>query len=114
MVRLFLRPGQQLQRYEIYRKSHARDEKGKISAAVEPAIIGALMGSLVKVSQQEAERWKQQNHLVTHKIVVYGDTEAKTGDVLKRGKEKYYVHGKENRALLGKFFSLYCEYRPGV
>lgn len=114
MVRIFLRPGQQLKRYGVYRKSASRDEKGKISAAVAPEAVGSLQGSLVRVSQQEAERWKQQNHLVTHKIVVYGDTVAKTGDVLQRGTEKYYVHGKENRALLGRFFTIYCEHRPGV
>lgn len=114
MVRIFLRPGQQLKRYTIYRRSAARDEKGKISAAVEPEAVGSLTGSLTRVSQQEAERWKQQNHLVTHKIVVYGDTAAETGDVLKRGNEKYHVHGKENRALLGRFFTLFCEHRPGV
>lgn len=111
---IFLIPGQQLRKYDIYRKSSRTDEKGKVTYSVEEQLIGTVSGSLVKVGQSEAERWKQQGHPITHKIVVRGTTKAKAEDVLVFDGARYYVHAKENRAQLGQFFSLYCEYRPGV
>lgn len=112
--RILLRPGQQLKEYEIFRKSPKTDEKGKTSYSVEPVAIGSLRGSLTAIKQSEVERWKQQGHNVTHKIVVHGRTIVRAEDVLQRGSRKYYVHAQEDRASLGMFTTVYCEYRPGV
>lgn len=111
---IFLRPGQQIKKFDIYRKSSNKDEKGRITYSVSREFFGTLKGSLSQISQKEREQWSQMGHPVTHKIVVRGRTEARAEDVLKRGNRSFYVQECRDQAELGIFSVLFCEERFGV
>ena len=114
MEPLFFKPGQELKRYEVYRKKAVRDERGRVAVAPQPACIETVCGSIARASQSEQARWSQQGHPITHTIVIRGPTKADAGDEVRAGGKCYHVQGKHDPAGLGFFSTLYCAERLGV
>lgn len=57
---LFLRPGQQLMKFNLYRKESVKDEKGRVVFSPEIFPIDVVYGSLSKASQKrwiDGNRW---------------------------------------------------------
>lgn len=111
---LFFKPGQELKRYDIYRKKATRDARGRVSVASQPECIETVYGSIARASQSEQARWSQQGHPITHTIVIRGPTKADAGDEVRIGEKSYHVQGKHDPAGLGFFSTLYCTERLGV
>lgn len=117
MLPIFLRPGQQVEEYKIYRKNTITDDKGRISYTdikYPDASVGTLKGSISLTSQHEALYWKQIGHPVTHTIVARGKIDVHAEDVLVRNNEKYYVQGVRDSGDLGIFTGIYCNKPEGV
>lgn len=111
---LFFKPGQELKRYEIYRKKSVRDERGRVTVAAQPECVETVCGSIARASQSEQARWSQQGHPITHTIVIRGRTKADAGDEVRIGSKRYHVQGKHDPAGLGFFSTLYCSERLDV
>lgn len=113
MIPVFFRPGQQLQRFHIYRKMTEVDCRGRIHSEEEPKEVGEMIGSVSFYEEKESSVHKRVQHTVSHVIVVHGICIAQAEDVLKTEKESYIIHAAESPGNLRLFTVLYCECTKG-
>ena len=117
---LFLRPGQQLRKFTIYRKDAKKDAKGRVSYKTDRVPVGEFWGTITQASQTEREQWKQMGHPITHRVVVRGPIDCQAEDYIELavgGLEKarvWSVQSKHDPMEISYFHTLYCEERNGV
>lgn len=112
----FLRPGQGFKKFTVKKRKKTLTDRGKpVYAGYEDA--GQIMGIIASASEKEIERWKQEGHPVTHKIVQYGVLNAATATnylVLSEfgRKDRYfYVQGTGNPGELDHMMRYFVEER---
>lgn len=111
---LFLRPGQQLKTFEVFRKGSSVDDDGWVTLKAQPDLIDAVRGTITDASQREKFQWGQMGHPITHKIVIRGRTKADATDEIHLGDRRWTVEGKHDPVELGFFSTLFCNERLGV
>ncbi len=111
---IFLRPGQQIKKFNVYRKTNTKDSKGRVNFNHDNILIGTTFGSISKANQKEMDRWKQIEHPISHSIVIEGTSIIEAEDVLELDNNKYYVQGKDNPGGINAFEIIYCNQVKGV
>ncbi len=114
VIRIFLRPGQQIKKFNVYRKGSSKDSKGRVTFKHNATLIGTIFGSISKANQKEMDRWKQVEHPVSHSIVTEGISIVQAEDILELDENKYYVQGKDNPGGISAFEIIYCNQVMGV
>lgn len=111
----FLRPGQGFSTFEIYSKESTVSKTGRPVQSNWKKTEGSFNGIVINASQQEAEKYKQSTHSVTHKIIQqYGFCKAKATDYLISEKGEYYVMGVKNPAGLDHAMIYFVEENNGL
>lgn len=113
-MRVFLRPGQQIKQFNVYRKVSIKDDKGRVSFSHDAIPIDTIFGSISKANQKELDRWKQVEHPISHTIVVEGTSIVEAEDILEIRGDRYYVQGKDNPGGIDAFEIIYCDQVMGV
>lgn len=110
-----LRPGQGFYTFDIYRKESGITASGRPVQESWSKTAESFTGILIAASQQEAEKYKQGDHKVTHKIVQqYAFKKAKATDYLISDNGEYYVVGRKNPAELDHTMIYYVEENNGL
>ena len=105
------RPGQQLKVFTIERAGYGETDGGT-PVDGQPELISSCEGSIARATQRQKEEWRQNNHPISHRIVVRGETVAKATDVfVTESGRKFYVQGTGNPLEVGIFTVYYCEER---
>ena len=114
----FMVPGQELREFTVLRRSKRTTGNGRVLTNSENAapakVVGTLLAVLAQAKPEEIERWKQQGHPITHKIIQQGPPsfEIKPNDEFERG-ERRFIHHKlpYDPGDLGLWTIYYCEER---
>lgn len=111
----FLRPGQGFHTFNIYTKESSVTASGRPVQNSWSKTEHKITGIVIAASQQEAEKYKQGDHSVTHKIVQqYAFHKAKPTDYLISKNGEYYVVGCKNPAGLDHEMIYYVEENNGL
>lgn len=115
-----LRPGQDAKTFVILKKYSTRSMAGSTGKSKDYQECGSLMGVLTSTSPSEREKWKQDGHEVTNKIVQYYGEIAKKGQYLKlenpvSGEPSlYFIETLKNPGELGHFTVYYVNKRDDL
>jgi len=111
-------PGQGTQAFVCYQRKPGTTETGRpTKGAYEP--IGTVIGMLTNATPKEQLLWSQQNHPISHKLVLpMPDAIPEGGDFLTVGEDEstryFYVQGYENPGDLFHFVVVYLIEREGL
>ena len=115
----FLRPGQGFKKFMVKKKSKPLTESGRPTSGGYTD-IGSIIGTLATANQSEIEKWKQEGHPITHKIVQQGvKNAAKATNYLvlseKGKKDRYfYIQGTSNPGELNHMMRYFVEEREDL
>ena len=117
-------PGQELREFSVARPETGGGGDGGVQARSRRAgaiggyaHVGNIKGVLASAKPDEAERWRQLGHTVSHKIIMPGkpDFEVLPGDVFERGARRFYNRMMPNDAGdLGHWTIFYCAERADI
>lgn len=105
-------PGQQIRKFDVYRKKAKKDKKGRVLGSQEVKVT-QIRGSIALTNQREVDRFKQLGYPVTHTIIVQLRCDVEENDVLVKDDERYHVKGVKKPADLGFYTVIYCEKKAG-
>ena len=110
---MYLRPGNLWKDFHLLRMKSSNVEGRKIDHFVDTAEM--VRGVVAEASTDERERtkhlWDQDQHSLTHTIVVSGRCGARKGDLLTKGETAYLVLVTDDVGDLGGVTMLYVEQR---
>lgn len=110
-----LRPGQGFLKFYIYRKESGVTSTGRPVQKSWSKTDFTIDGIVIGASQKEAEKYKQSDHSVTHKIIQqYAFHKAKATDYLISEGGEYYVMGVKNPAGLDHAMVYFVEENNGL
>lgn len=110
-----LRPGQGFMKFDIYKKGSDVTTTGRPVHKSWSKTEFSFDGIVIGASQKEAEKYKQADHSVTHKIIQqYAFHKAKPTDYLISENGEYYVMGVKNPAGLDHEMIYYVEENNGL
>lgn len=115
----FLRPGQGFKKFTVKKKAKSLTASGKPISG-EYTDVGHIIGILATATQDEREKWKQEGHPVTHKIVQKGVQKAAIATnylvLSEEGKKDryFYVQGTSNPGELNHMMRYYVEERKDL
>ena len=104
--------GQQIKKFDVYRRETNTDAKGRVSSESEVAKT-PIKGSISAANQREVEKYKQIGYPITHTIVCQLKVDVKANDILVRDGVRYYVKGVDNPAALNFYTIIHCECKEG-
>ena len=113
---VYLRPGQELREFAVYRDVESRTASGRITSSGRER-LGRIRAVLAAAKPEEIERWRQLEHPVTHKIIQQGAAQfaIKAGDSLICEESRYIVQTVPyNPGGLNHWTIYYCEERGDV
>ena len=94
-------PGQELREFTVLRRSKRKTGNRRVltnSENTEPAkVVGTLIAALAQAKPEEIERWKQQGHPITHKIIQQEPPsfEIKPNDEFERGERRFILQSNK-------------------
>lgn len=113
---MYLRPGNLWKDFHLLRMKSSNVEGRKIDHFVDTAEM--VRGVVAEASTDERERtkhlWDQDQHSLTHTIVVSGRCGARKGDLLTKGETAYLVLVTDDVGDLGGVTMLYVEQRNDI
>jgi len=113
---VFLMPGQELRKFEVFRTGVRRTDSGRIMDNGREK-IGEIKAILAAAKPEERERWGQLEHPVTHKIIQQGAPAFKIipGDSIERGESRYIVQGQPyDPGGISHWTIYYCDERSDI
>ncbi len=110
--RMYLRPGELWTDFEI-RKKVTKNISGRPVSSFE--ISGSVSGIIAETSRDDADRtkhrWDQEQHALTHTLVVHGIAPVNKGDYLVAKNKVFLVLTHEDVGNLGASGIVYLEER---
>lgn len=110
---MFLRPGNLWKDFNVLRLSVRNINGYKTEQWEDTGLM--VHGVLAEASTNDAERrkhlWDQDQHSLTHTMVVRGRTDVRKGDALTLGEKAYLVLVNDDVGALGNVSLLYLEER---
>lgn len=110
---MYFKNGRLFENFIVEEKTQTLDKFGRPKSNFEFKATGKIIrGVIANAKASEIEKWKQNQHLITHTIVQrFGEVQAKEGDRLVKGSRFFYVVGVDDVAIRGYFVLYYVEER---
>ncbi len=111
VINLF--PGQELRQFSVYRDGEYKTASGRVINN-DTKQLGEIKAILAAAKPNEIERWRQLQHMVTHKIIQQGTApfKIKPGDFFVYGENRYFVQvSPYNVGGLNHWTIYYCDER---
>lgn len=110
---MYLRPGNLWKDYHVFRKSTKNTNGYRVDTWIDTGEL--ITGVLAEASTADSERtkhlWDQDQHSLTHTMVVRGRSDVLKGYMLSLGEKAYLVLVNDNVGALGMAGLLYLEER---
>ena len=114
--KMYLRPGELWKEYRVKRLRTANQRGYPVNSWEDTG--DTVRGVLAEASSNDAERtkhlWDQDQHSLTHTLVVTGTANARKGDLLTHGNRSFYVLVNDNVGALDGASLIYLEERNDV
>lgn len=108
---MYLRTGNLFKDFVIEKKDETTTARGRPKASYDKSKGNQLRAVLADADPREKERWRQQQHPISHIITQKGAPLAKEGDRLIFGSQIFYIQGVDDPAGLGIWTIYYVEER---
>lgn len=113
--KMYLRPGNLYKSFEVTRKTTTIESGHPVEKHMP---FGDVKGILAEADAYQNDklkhRWDQDQHSLTHTMVIRGKADLKKGDTLHRNERFFYVLATDDPGYLGGSTIIYLEERKDV
>jgi hypothetical protein len=108
---MYLRTGNIFKNFTVQQKNEDTTARGRVTASFDKGSGTQLRAVLADATPDEKERWKQNQHPITHILTQQGKPLATEGDRLLLGRRIFYVQGVDDPGGLELWTLYYVEER---
>ena len=113
--KMYLRPGNLYKSFEVSRKKTVLENGHSLDKHIPYGdVTGILSEADAYQNDKMKHRWDQDQHSLTHTMVIRGRADLKKGDVLHREERFFYVLAADDPSYLGGSTIVYLEERKDV
>ena len=112
---MYLRPGNLYKSFEVTRKATTIENGHPVEKHIPSGdVTGILAEADAYQNDKMKHRWDQDQHSLTHTLVISGRSDLKKGDTLHREERFFFVLATDDASYLGGTTIVYLEERKDV
>ena len=114
-AKMYLRPGNLYKSFEVSRKKTTIENGHSVEKHIPSGDVTGILAEADSYQNDKMKhRWDQDQHCLTHTMVIRGLADLKKGDTLHRDERFFYVLATDDPSYLGGSTIVYLEERKDV